>query len=46
MRSRREIKASEEVAQRFPCEDFDEFKPNFEEVARQLKTGERQTVKY
>ncbi|MBO0348636.1 GIY-YIG nuclease family protein, partial [Phormidium pseudopriestleyi FRX01] len=46
VRSRREIKAAEEVAQRFPCEDFAEFKPIFEEVQRQLKTGERQTVKY
>ncbi|MCT7983786.1 GIY-YIG nuclease family protein [Laspinema sp. A4] len=46
VRSRREIKAAEEVAQRFPCEDFDEFKSKFDEVARQLKTGERQTVKY
>ena len=46
VRSRREIKAAEEVAQRFPCEEFAEFKPIFEEVQRQLKTGERQTVKY
>ncbi len=46
VRSHREIKAAEEVAQRFPCKDFDAFKPKFEEVARQLKTGERQTVKY
>ncbi|MCT7957985.1 GIY-YIG nuclease family protein [Laspinema palackyanum] len=46
VRSRQEIKAAEEVAQRFPCEDFDEFKAMFAEVARQLKTGERQTVKY
>ncbi|MCT7991855.1 GIY-YIG nuclease family protein [Laspinema olomoucense] len=46
VRSHREIKAAEEVAQRFPCENFDEFKAMFEEVARQLKTGERQTVKY
>lgn len=45
-KSRREIKAAEEVAQRFPCEDFDEFKAMFEEVGRQLKTGKRQTVKY
>lgn len=45
-KSRQEIKAAEEVAQRFPCEDFEEFKPMFAEVARQLKTGERQTVKY
>ncbi|WP_199247975.1 GIY-YIG nuclease family protein [[Phormidium] sp. ETS-05] len=46
VRSRREIKAAEEIAQRFPCQDFAEFKPLFEEVQRQLKTGERQTVKY
>ncbi len=46
VRSRQEIKAAEEVAQRFPCEDFAEFKPIFAEVQRQLKTGERQTVKY
>ena len=46
VRSRREIKAAEEIAQRFPCENFAEFKPIFEEVQRQLKTGERQTVKY
>lgn len=46
VRSRREIKATEEIAQRFPCQDFAEFKPLFEEVQRQLKTGERQTVKY
>lgn len=46
VRSRQEIKAADEVAQRFPCEDFAEFKPIFAEVQRQLKTGERQTVKY
>ena len=46
VRSRSEIKAAEEIAQRTPCQDFDEFKPIFEKVQRQLKTGERQTVKY
>ncbi|MCW6037019.1 GIY-YIG nuclease family protein [Spirulina subsalsa FACHB-351] len=46
VRSRREIKAAEEVAQRFLCEDFAQFKPFFEQVQHQLKTGERQTVKY
>lgn len=46
VRSCREIKAAEEVAQRAPCLDFDQFKPLFDQVQRQLKTGERQTLKY
>lgn len=46
VRSRREIKAAEEVAQRTICEDFDAFKPIFDKVQQQLKTGERQTLKY
>lgn len=46
VRSRQEIKAAEEVAQRTPCQDFDEFKPIFAKVQSQLETGERQTLKY
>jgi len=46
VRSRREIKAAEEVAQRTPCPDFDDFKPIFDQVQRQLEIGERQTLKY
>lgn len=46
VRSRQEIKAAEEVAQRTLCSDFDDFKPIFEQVQRQLETGERQTLKY
>ena len=46
VRSREEIKAAEEIARRNPCSDFDEFKPIFENVQRELETGERQTVKY
>jgi hypothetical protein len=46
VRSRQEIKAAEEIAQRTPCQDFDEFKPIFDNVQRQLETGERQTLKY
>ena len=46
VRSREEIKAAEEVAQRNPCIGFEEFKPIFEKVQRELETGERQTVKY
>ena len=46
VRSRDEIKAAEEIAQRNPCQDFDHFKPIFEKAQRELATGERQTVKY
>jgi hypothetical protein len=46
VRSRSEIKAAEEIAQRTSCQDFDQFKPIFEKVQRQLETGERQTLKY
>jgi hypothetical protein len=46
VRSRQEIKAAEEIAQRTPCQDFDKFKPIFDKVQRELKTGERQTLKY
>lgn len=46
VRSRQEIKVAEGIAQRTPCLDFDQFKPVFETVQRELATGERQTVKY
>lgn len=46
VRSRSEIKAAEEIAQRTPCLDFDEFKPIFNQVQRDLETGVRQTFKY
>jgi hypothetical protein len=46
VRSREEIKTAEEIAQRTPCADFDQFKPIFETVQRDLQAGRRQTVKY
>jgi T5orf172 domain len=46
VRSRQEIKAAEEIAQRTPCQDFDRFKPIFDQVQRDLKKGARQTIKY
>ncbi len=46
VRSYQEIKAAEEVAQRVPCQDFEQFKLFFDEVQCQLKTGERQILKY
>jgi hypothetical protein len=46
VRSRREIKAAEEIAQRTPCPDFAEFELLFQQVQRDLASGARQTVKY
>lgn len=46
VRSRQEINAAEEIAQRTPCPDFDKFEFIFENVQDELETGERKTVKY
>ena len=46
VRSRQEIKAAEEIAQRNPCQDFEQFKPIFDQVQHHLKTGDRHTIKY
>jgi len=46
VRSRQEIKAAEEIAQRTPCKDFKQFQPVFQQVQQDLDTGVRQTVKY
>ncbi|NJR67698.1 MAG: GIY-YIG nuclease family protein [Synechococcales cyanobacterium CRU_2_2] len=46
VRSRSEIKAAEEIAQRDPCEDFKQFKPLFASVQNDLETGLRKTLKY
>jgi hypothetical protein len=46
VRSREEIKAAEEIAQRNPCKDFSAFQPIFENVQHDLETGRRQTLKY
>lgn len=46
VRSREEIKAAEEIAQRNPCQDFAEFQPIFEKVQIELDAGKRQTLKY
>ncbi len=37
-------RAAEEIANRTPCEDFEEFTPLFERVKRELKSGVRQTL--
>jgi hypothetical protein len=46
VRSRDEIRAAEEVAQRTPCKDFAGFKTLFENVQRELESGARQTIPY
>lgn len=46
VRSRAEVSAAEEVAQRIPCQDFDQFKPVFEQAQCDLKDGTRKTVKH
>jgi hypothetical protein len=46
VRSRDEIKAAEEIAQRNPCKDFEKFQPLFESVQLDLEQGKRRTLKY
>jgi hypothetical protein len=46
VRSRAEIKAAEEIARRQPCEDFDEFRPVFDQVQIELDSGLRITERY
>lgn len=46
VRSREEIRAAEEIAQRTRCEDFGDFKPGFQKIQRDLETGARKTIKF
>ncbi|WP_035297065.1 GIY-YIG nuclease family protein [Brevibacillus thermoruber] len=43
VRSRAEIRAAEEIAKREKCEDFEHFRPLFDQVEREIKSGVRQT---
>lgn len=43
VRNSADKRAAEEVADRKPCEDFEAFKPLFERVATEVKTGLRQS---
>lgn len=43
VRSRAEIQAAEEIANREKCEDFERFQPLFEQAERELKAGVRKT---
>lgn len=46
VRTRAEIKAAEEIAQRAPCLDFAKFKPLFMQVQEDLKAGIRQSRRF
>ena len=44
VRASSEKRTAEEIANRIVCEDFDSFKPLFERVQRELKSGIRQAL--
>jgi hypothetical protein len=46
VRSRAEIQTAEEIANREKCEDFETFKPVFDQIRQDLKTGARQAVRF
>ncbi|MCM2438507.1 GIY-YIG nuclease family protein [Agrobacterium vitis] len=46
VRSAAEKRAAEEIANRQQCEDFDQFKPLFEQVQRDLQNGVRMTRRF
>lgn len=46
VRTSAEIKAAEEIANRKRCEDFEKFEPLFKQVQDELKTGERQSMRF
>jgi len=46
VRPRAEIQAAEEIANRKPCEDFEQFKPLFKTVQEEIKSGTRETRRF
>jgi len=46
VRSAAEKRAAEEIANRQKCEDFDSFRPLFEQVQKELSAGLRQTRRF
>lgn len=46
VRSAAEKRVAEEIANREPCSDFDEFRPLFEQIHHDLKTGVRQARRF
>ena len=46
VRSSVEKRAAEEIADRMPCLDFERFKPLFEQVEQDVKSGVRKTLRF
>lgn len=46
VRSRAEVRAAEEIADRKPCADFQLFQPLFEQAERELKGGLRKALRF
>jgi hypothetical protein len=46
VRTQAEKKAAEEIANRTVCEDFEDFRPLFEAVQKELDAGLRETVRF
>ncbi len=46
VRSSAEKRAAEEIADRTPCTDFENFQPLFERVERDMKSGLRKTLRF
>lgn len=46
VRSSAEKRAAEEIADRTPCADFEQFQPLFEQVERELNAGIRKTLRF
>lgn len=46
VKPRAEKRAAEEIANRTRCEDFEQFKPLFEAVKKDISTGYRRTVRF
>lgn len=46
VRSTADRREAEEIANRSPCKDFKEFKPLFEKVERELKSGDRSALRF
>lgn len=46
VKTRAEKRAAEEIANREPCKDFEQFKPLFEAVKKDLDNGLRSTIRF
>ncbi|NJC28059.1 GIY-YIG nuclease family protein [Neolewinella antarctica] len=46
VRTQAEKKAAEEIANRTVCDDFDDFRPLFDAVQRELAAGLRETIRF